>query len=266
MNRRKVLQIYNEQTVALYNEIWGGYAKAFGSAVVGLMNAVKAKPGFAIDLACGAGDLAEVLCEQGYSVLGIDCSPAMIAYAERRCSRFRDEARAEFELGDITKFDSGGRRASLITCSYDSINHLQSEDELSRCFESVKAAMDDNGYFIFDMNTIQGLEDWNRVKVTERAGYTVISRGFFDPSLGKAWKKFSGFRHVGAGLFERFEQIIFNIALTADGVFELVSRANLAVHHVALLPNLDRSIENVEAHDRVVIVVRHASSELGPVR
>jgi SAM-dependent methyltransferase len=254
-----VVQIYNAPTAAMYNTIWGGYARAFGAAVITYMNEVGAAPGFAIDLACGTGDLAEVLCEQGYSMLGIDCSPAMIALAEQRCSRFRDEATAEFRLGDIVIFDSGGRRASLITCSYNSINHLQIKDEWSGCFEAVSVALDVDGYFIFDMNTIRGLEDWNRIRITERPQFTVISRGFFDSSAGKAWKKLSGFRQVEAGLFERFEQIISNTAFAVDHVVELLYRADLAVQHIALVPDLSMSIENAEAHDRVVLVVRHAS-------
>lgn len=36
-----------------------------------------------LDVACGAGRHARVLADEGYSVLGVDCSPELIAEAER---------------------------------------------------------------------------------------------------------------------------------------------------------------------------------------
>jgi cyclopropane fatty-acyl-phospholipid synthase-like methyltransferase len=254
------LQVYNEQTAAMYNDIWGGYGRAFGTAVVSYLNKLGATPGFAIDLACGTGDLVEVLCQQGYSTLGIDCSPAMVSHAQQRCLTFQHEAIAEFQLADIGAFETGGRSASLVTSSYDSINHLQTEDEWSSCFKAVSAALSSDGHFIFDINTLRGLEDWNRIRITERPRFTVISRGFFEPSTGKAWKKFSGFRQVEMGLFERFEQIISNTALKIRRVVELLTLAHLAIQHIALLSDLSTPIEDAEMHDRVVLVARRAST------
>lgn len=252
------MQLYNEQTAALYKDIWGGYGRAFGNAAVDYLIGIGKEPGFAIDLACGTGDLAEVLCERGYSVLGLDCSPAMLVHAGQRCSRFQQQGTVKFQLANITAFESHGQPASLVTCSYDSINHLDSADEWRACFESVRKALSSDGYFVFDMNTMRGLEDWNRIKITERDTYTVISRGFFNPGTGMAWKKFSGFRRTDSGLFERFEQIISNTALPVDTVVALLGSVGLIVQHAALLQDLRKPIADEESHDRIVLVVRPA--------
>lgn len=41
-----------------------------------------------IDVPCGTGRLAEVLLEEGFTVAGIDISPAMLAVAQRKLQRF----------------------------------------------------------------------------------------------------------------------------------------------------------------------------------
>jgi len=46
------------------------------------------KSGRILDLPCGTGRLAEPLLEAGYSVMGVDISPAMLEIADRRLARF----------------------------------------------------------------------------------------------------------------------------------------------------------------------------------
>ena len=43
-----------------------------------------------MDLPCGTGRLAETLLEQGFRVVGVDISPAMLAVARRKLKRFDD--------------------------------------------------------------------------------------------------------------------------------------------------------------------------------
>lgn len=60
-----------------------------------------------VDVPCGTGRLAEVLLEQGYRVVGVDISPAMLEVARRKLSRFGErfrtavwDARRLVELGE----------------------------------------------------------------------------------------------------------------------------------------------------------------------
>ena len=212
----------------------------------------------AIDLACGTGELAEALCSEGFSVLGVDLSAPMLTYAKQRCSNYVSAGSAEFVEGDMVYLEVEGGTASLVTCSYDSINHLADEEALMQCFTRVAGALERNGLFIFDLNTVRGLEDWNRILITERPGYTVFSRGFFDKSMGRAWKKFSGFRRLESGYYEGFEQIIFNTAFPVDRVTQLLTAAGLDEQYVALLQNIHLPVSDAESHDRVIIVARQA--------
>ena len=54
-------------------------------------------------------------------------------------------------------------RFDLVTCWFDSLNYLLEVDDLARIFAEVSRVLDENGIFIFDVNTIRGLAvEWVR--------------------------------------------------------------------------------------------------------
>jgi ubiquinone/menaquinone biosynthesis C-methylase UbiE len=58
------------------------FATASDQAISSLLDAVNAKPGLkALDLCCGQGNVSEALIDHGCDVVGIDFSPAMLAFA-----------------------------------------------------------------------------------------------------------------------------------------------------------------------------------------
>jgi ubiquinone/menaquinone biosynthesis C-methylase UbiE len=66
-----------------------GYVELFSSAsdqaIDSLLDAVGAKPDIkALDLCCGQGNVAETLLRRGCEVVGVDFSPAMLAFARGR--------------------------------------------------------------------------------------------------------------------------------------------------------------------------------------
>jgi ubiquinone/menaquinone biosynthesis C-methylase UbiE len=68
------------------------YVKLFASApdqaIEGLLNAVKAsRDQKALDLCCGQGNVSEALLSRGCRVVGIDFSPAMLAFARERAPK-----------------------------------------------------------------------------------------------------------------------------------------------------------------------------------
>lgn len=63
----------------------GLFASASDQAIGSLLDAVNAKPGLkALDLCCGQGNVSEALVGHGCDVVGIDFSPAMLAFAHAR--------------------------------------------------------------------------------------------------------------------------------------------------------------------------------------
>lgn len=59
------------------------------------------KPGFALDLGCGAGANARFLAERGWQVLAIDAAPEAIQCAQQ----VNDHERIQWEVGDLRSVD-----------------------------------------------------------------------------------------------------------------------------------------------------------------
>jgi ubiquinone/menaquinone biosynthesis C-methylase UbiE len=109
------------------------------------------------DLACGTGVCLELWSEKGYQTIGLDQSFAMLRVCR---DRFRNVTGTAPLLinGDMRSF-AIARNVPIVTCLYDSLNYLTSEEELVRCFRNVYDVIERGGIFIFDMNTVRCLRD-----------------------------------------------------------------------------------------------------------
>ena len=67
-----------------------------------------------LDLPCGTGRLAETLLEQGFRVVGVDISPAMLAVASRKLQRFDDRFDTLVsDVHDLARTSSGAYDVAL---------------------------------------------------------------------------------------------------------------------------------------------------------
>lgn len=107
--------------------------------------------GIACDLGCGTGEISFRFCQNGYETIAVDNSEDMLDV-------FYDK---QDELGyndilvlnqDITELDLYGT-ADIFTCTFDTVNHLDTEKGVQKLFDKVSLFMHPNGVFIFDMNT-----------------------------------------------------------------------------------------------------------------
>ena len=117
------------------------------------MNQVQEKT--LLDLACGTGVCLELWNKDGYQVIGLDRSRTMLRVCQEK---FRGQDNVLLVNGDMRSFRLA-RQMPVITCLYDSLNYLLTESELLNCFRSIHDALQPDGVFIFDMNTIHSLRD-----------------------------------------------------------------------------------------------------------
>lgn len=106
---------------------------------------------FLVDLACGTGSLSGELTKLGFNVLGVDISQEMLTIAHDKM--FSAGLRTQYVFGDMTKWSLAENKADVIVCMLDSLNHLESFDEIKQAFSNVYKSLTDGGLFIFDMNT-----------------------------------------------------------------------------------------------------------------
>lgn len=104
-----------------------------------------------VDLACGTGSIAYQMLKLGHSVTGVDLSNDMLTVAQSKLCDFGD--RVSLISADMTAFKPSFM-ADGVMCLLDSINHLNSREEVIKTFSSVYSYLKDGGVFIFDVNTV----------------------------------------------------------------------------------------------------------------
>ena len=101
-----------------------------------------------LDLACGTGSISAELINLGYKVIGMDLSSEMLSIAASKLN-----GSAVLLNGNMKNFKLP-QKVKGVVCSLDSLNHLADIQEVKQCFNSVYNCLDNNGIFIFDVNTI----------------------------------------------------------------------------------------------------------------
>ena len=100
-----------------------------------------------LDIGCGQGAFLNHLKANAKAAIGIDLSIEQI----KVCQSFGLDATA-IPLGDVKeKFD-------CLTAIFDVINYIP-KDELQQFFNDAYKTLNDNGYFIFDTNSLFGFEE-----------------------------------------------------------------------------------------------------------
>ena len=201
----------------------------------------------ALDLACGTGTLALILADAGWLVVGVDRSPAMLAIAHSRAQAVDAAIRPQFIEADIrwlwqktARAEPGEpvealRRGSfdLVTCAYDSLNYMLTEEDLAACFSTAAEALAPHGLFLADMNTRHFLEhDWGEAEIIERPGFIQVNRSRFDPETACSTMRLIGFVGDDGSGYERFEEIHIERAYPPETVTALINAAGLTVEAV----------------------------------
>ena len=131
--------------------------------VIEILQKLNFNPKNILDLACGTGKLAEIFLKNGYNIEGVDLSEAMLKIARKRGLKTYRRNMVDFRL--VNKYD-------LIVCIFDSLNYLQSQLQLQKCFGRVSAHLNNGSLFIFDVNSGYKINDYIP-KVNKTAHYQI---------------------------------------------------------------------------------------------
>lgn len=100
-----------------------------------------------LDLGCGTGKHAELFCDRGYTVHGIDVSLDMLKIAEKR--RIDKEDQLSFTHSSIQSL-SLDKKFDVITSLFHVMSYQNSNQELVQAFKAAKDHLGDGGILIFD--------------------------------------------------------------------------------------------------------------------
>ncbi len=104
-----------------------------------------------LDLACGTGNVSELLAAVGYQVTGVDLAPDMIAEARRKAAQ--KNLLIDYFVQDAAEMSLPSQDYDLCVSLFDSMNYLTDPAALQNAFHQVQAHLVEEGAFIFDMNS-----------------------------------------------------------------------------------------------------------------
>ncbi len=137
-----------------------------------------------LDLGCGTGKHAELFCDKGYRVHGVDLSQEMLEIAQKRASKKQD--RLQFTHSNIQELNFN-QQFDVIVSLFHVMSYQNCNEELKKTFEVVKQHLKTNGIFIFDFwygpavltdlpsTRIKRLEN-DKIKVTRIAEPTLFAQ------------------------------------------------------------------------------------------
>lgn len=108
------------------------------------------KPSSVLDLACGTGEFALRFAKNGVETVGIDLSSEMLTLARNKADR--EKLDIVLLNQDMEQFESPGT-VDAVVCCLDSVNYLLSPGKVVSCFENVYNSLNQNGIFVFDINS-----------------------------------------------------------------------------------------------------------------
>ena len=158
-----------------------------------------------VDLACGTGTVAVMMAKRGWHVTGIDRSAEMLREAR---------AKAEESSLDICWLQQDMRAftlpepVALVTCLYDSMNYMLTDQDLLSTFQSVWRALSPGGTFIFDMNTAYAFAlHWDGENyVDDTPGLTVLMHGDYDSAYQRVTARVTWFELHGDAYIKGSEE------------------------------------------------------------
>ena len=205
-----------------------------------------------VDLGCGTGTFSEMLYEEGFDVIGIDSSEAMLEKAmEKREQSGSEILYLQQDMRELSLYSTVGTVVSVCDC----INYILEEDLLLQVFSLVNNYLYPGGVFLFDFNT-----DY---KYREIIGDTVIAENREDCSF--IWENYydveerineydlTMFLKREGDLFERVTETHLQRGYQPEEIQRLLEQAGFKV---LLLRDADDEGEVRETSERVYVVAK----------
>ncbi|MFB3844743.1 MAG: class I SAM-dependent methyltransferase [Candidatus Cloacimonadaceae bacterium] len=188
-----------------------------------------------LELACGTGNISELLVAMGYKVTGTDRSAGMLKCASQK------QFKPILKQAEMTQIEEENAY-DLILTAFDSINYLVKDEDIKRLFTAVAKALRPHGLFIFDIsthkNSVENFSDYLNLDETE--DYTLIHKARYEIERHLQKTDIIVFQREGEH-YVRFEEkhvqrvyfvpeilnLFASSPLECIGVFNMISDRNL---------------------------------------
>lgn len=124
--------------------------KKWAQVILKICEELSVDKNYYLDLACGTGNMTKEIGKKFKNVWAVDLSEEMLTEAEEKLRI--SGIKSKLICQDICDLDLN-KKFNLITCSLDSTNYILDEDDLISYFKGVYEHLDNEGIFVFDINS-----------------------------------------------------------------------------------------------------------------
>ena len=210
------------------------------------------KDGILLDLGCGTGSVTELLARAGFDMIGIDNSEEMLEIAMEK----REQSGLDilYLLQDMREFELYGTVRGVVSIC-DSMNYILEDEDLLTVFGLVHNYLDNEGIFIFDLNTMYKYEtilaDNTFAEDREESGF--IWENYYDEEDEINQYDLSLYVREEDGRYRKYEETHLQRAYRQERGEELIRESGLELLHV-----YDAFTKNLPAEDseRIYFVCR----------
>ena len=182
--------------------------------------------GIVLDLGCGTGSVTELLAKAGFDMIGIDNAEEMLEIAMEK----REESGLDilYLLQDMREFELYGTVKAVVSIC-DSMNYILEDEDLLDVFKLIHNYLDNEGIFIFDMNTMYKYEN---ILADDREESSFIWDNFYDEEEEINEYDLSLFIQEEDGRYRKYEETHLQRAYQQERVEELIKESGLELLHV----------------------------------
>ena len=178
-----------------------------------------------LDVGCGGGWFTRAFSKRGYQMTGLDKSAEMLDFAQEKA--FKEGARGEYLLGDITAFKSP-KKFDFVTAINDCVNYIPKQ-KLNAAFKNVYNALSKNGVFLFDISSERKFLEKiaNTVSVDDRDDVTYMS--FNKTEEDGVSMEVTLFAKQADGRYERLDEVHRQYRYTKAEILTALEKAGFTV-------------------------------------
>ncbi|WP_315122099.1 class I SAM-dependent methyltransferase [uncultured Clostridium sp.] len=182
-----------------------------------------------LDLACGTGNITELIGSDFSNVWGVDLSPDMLSECEIKLRE--KNIHGNLICQDITALNLQHKKFDLITCCLDSVNYILEYDGLINFFDNVYQHLKEGGLFIFDVNSYYKLSNilGNNTYTYDEEGIFYVWENTFEEEIVDMYLTF--FLKKG-DMYDRFDEIHRERAYKKEEIEETIKNAGFKILHI----------------------------------
>lgn len=191
------------------------------------------RPRRVLEIACGTGNISNILARKGYEVIASDISEDMLAVAQAKA--LDTGVRVTYIQQDMRNIQLASP-VDCVLCICDGINYILNERELRKVFKGVYGALKKQGLFIFDISSRYKLENiiGNNTFGESREDISYLWENYYDPESrtcefnltyfvkekDNLYRKYQDVHIQRAYLVEELEGLLKECGFTVKGIYE----------------------------------------------